>query len=83
MFLRGIGNKTKFFSLSFFFSDRPFHGQFSQDDPIIILQRRLPLPNPMGGLSEGKRNRKRKGNGGGGSGGGVKSGDIPVGTGQQ
>lgn len=50
--------------LSFFFSDRPFHGQFSQDDPIIIPQRRLPPPNPMGGLSEGERKRKRKGKGG-------------------
>lgn len=60
MFPRRIGNKTKFFS---FFSDKPFHGQFSQDDPIIILQRRLPPPNPMGGLSEGKRKRKRKGKG--------------------
>lgn len=65
MFPRGIGNKTKFFSL-FFFSDKPFHGQFSQDDPIIILQRRLPPPNPMGGLSEGKRKRKKEGKGGGG-----------------
>ncbi|TWW70034.1 hypothetical protein D4764_18G0008400 [Takifugu flavidus] len=42
---------------------KPFRGQFSQDDPIIILQRRLPPPNPMGGLSEGKTGRKRKGNG--------------------
>lgn len=49
----------------FFFSDKPFHGQFSQDDPIIILQRRLPPPNPMGGLSEGKRKRKKEGKGGG------------------
>lgn len=61
MFPRRIGNKTKFFFLSFFFfSDRPFHGQFSQDDSIIIPQRRLPPPNPMGGLSKGKRKRKRK-----------------------
>lgn len=50
--------------LSFFFSERPFHGQFSQDDPIIIPQRRLPPPNPMGGLSESKGKRKRKGKGG-------------------
>lgn len=48
----------------FFFPAKPFRGQFSQDDPIIILQRRLPPPNPMGGLSEGKTERKRKGNGG-------------------
>lgn len=47
-----------------FFPGEPFRGQFSQDDPIIILQRRLPPPNPMGGLSEGKTERKRKGNGG-------------------
>lgn len=37
-----------------------FRGQFSQDDPIIIPQRRLPPPNPMGGLYKGKRMRKRK-----------------------
>lgn len=73
MFPRRIGNKTKF--LSFFFSDKPFHGQFSQDDPIIILQRRLPPPNPMGGLSEGKTKRKRKGNGGVVKGG--RCGDTP------
>lgn len=49
-----------FLSFFLFFSDRPFHGQFSQDDSIIIPQRRLPPPNPMGGLSKGKRKRKRK-----------------------
>lgn len=58
------GSETRpTFSFFFFFSDRPFRGQFSQDDPIIILQRRLPSPNPIGGLSEGKRKRKRKGKG--------------------
>lgn len=65
MFLRRIGNKTKFFSLFFFFR-QAFPWQFSQDDPIIILQRRLPLPNPMGGLSEGKGTGKEKETGGGG-----------------
>lgn len=66
MFPRRIGNKTKFFSCPppLFFPGEPFRGQFSQDDPIIILQRRLLPPNPMGGLSEGKTERKRKGNGG-------------------
>lgn len=64
----------------FFFPGQPFRGQFSQDDPIIILQRRLPPPNPMGGLSEGKTERKRKGNGGvvmvlGVGGGGFASGN--------
>lgn len=68
MFPRRIGNKTKFYppapTPSFFFPGESFRGQFSQEDPIIILQRRLPPPNPMGGLSEGKTKRKRKGNGG-------------------
>lgn len=67
MFPRRIGNKTKFPHPTphpLFFPGQPFRGQFSQDDPIIILQRRLPPPNPMGGLSEGKTERKRKGNGG-------------------
>ena len=70
-----ISLSSSFFS--FFFSDRPLHGQFSQDDPIIIPQRRLPPPNPMGGLSEGKRKRKRKGKGEE-----KKSGDTPAETGQ-
>lgn len=76
-----------FLSLSpLFFPDKPFRGQFSQDDPIIILQRRLPPPNPMGGLSEGKTGRKRKGNGGVVmelKGGGSRCGDTPVETGRQ
>lgn len=61
MFPRRIGNRTNFFFLFFLlFLSKPFHGQFSQDDPIIILQRRLPPPSPMGGLFEGKKERKRK-----------------------
>lgn len=37
-----------------------FGGQLSQDDPIIIPQRRRSPPNPMGGLSEGKGRGKQK-----------------------
>lgn len=49
-----------FLFLLFFFQPGPFHGQFSQDEPIIIPQRCLPPPNPMGGLSEVRKKEEKK-----------------------
>lgn len=49
----------------------PLHGQFSQNEPINILQGRLTLPNPMGGISEDNKEEGKKGS---------KSGQSPLET---
>lgn len=60
-FREGSETRPNFSLFFFFFSSQAlFHGQFSQDEPIIIPQRCLPPPNPMGGLSEGRKEEEKK-----------------------